>query len=120
MRFSSLQIIRDTGQRRTALLVLLLLFGAAFAGQAVTADTAGSAIQTGETYPGPTLISVQDYEYGGRLIEVRQDGTVNWEFDPPNSRVFDAEYLYRLNCPAGQSVISLHFRQHRDNTDSPL
>jgi hypothetical protein len=64
-----------------------------FVGQAVTADTAESVSQADETYPGATLISVQDYEYDGRLTEVPQDGTVNWEFNPPNSRVFDAEYL---------------------------
>ena len=93
MRPPSLQILRDTGRRRTALLVVLLLLAAVFSGQAVTADTAESASQSGETYLGATLISVQDYEYDGRLIEVRQDGAVNWEFDPPNSRVFDAEYL---------------------------
>jgi len=97
MRSPSSQILRDTGRRRTALLLFLLLLGAVFAGQAVTADTAESASQSGETYPGATLISVQDYEYDGRLIEVRQDGTVNWEFDPPNSRVFDAEYLENGN-----------------------
>jgi len=89
----SLETVRAKGRRRSVLLALLLLCSTAFAGLAVTADTSESVSQTGETYPGATLISVQDYEYDGRLIEVTQNGTVNWEFDPPNSRVFDAEYL---------------------------
>jgi hypothetical protein len=58
---------------------------------------AESASRSGETYPGGTLITVQDYEYDARLIEVRRDGTVDWEFDPPNSRVFGAEYLENGN-----------------------
>lgn len=71
------------------LVVLLVVLGV----QAVTATTSPSVSQSGGTSQGATLISVQDYNYGGKLIEVGQNGRVHWAFDPPQSRVFDAEYL---------------------------
>jgi hypothetical protein len=81
------------GERKHWFLVVLLVLCALLGAQAALADTSQIASQSEGTYPGATLISVQDYEYDGRLIEVQQNRTVNWEFDPPNSRVFDTEYL---------------------------
>jgi len=84
--------------RRRLLVALLVVLVCALGLQAVTADTTESVSQTGEgTYPGATLISVRDYGYDGRLIEVSQNGSVNWEYDPARSRVFEAEYLENGN-----------------------
>jgi Arylsulfotransferase (ASST) len=87
--------------RRTRLLSLagiLFLLVCSLGVQAYTADTSARTRQTASgAYPGNTLISVQDYQYDGRLIEVTPNGDVAWEFDPPNSRVFDAERLKNGN-----------------------
>ncbi|WP_435182075.1 aryl-sulfate sulfotransferase [Halorussus sp. AFM4] len=66
--------------------------------QALLADTSRSFSQSqSEVQPGATLISIQDYNYDGKLIEVGRNGSVNWEFDPPRSQVFDSEYLANGN-----------------------
>ena len=50
---------------------------------------------------GSTLISVQSYggftENNGRVLVVTPHGETVWEWAPPNSRVFDAEYLENGN-----------------------
>ncbi|WP_440010237.1 aryl-sulfate sulfotransferase [Halomicrococcus sp. SG-WS-1] len=67
--------------------------------QAVTADQEVKAETVAEgPYEGHTLISVQSYKLNGRLIEVNTStNDVVWEYDPPNSRVFDAEQLENGN-----------------------
>ena len=77
-----------------ALLALFGLFGL----QAVLADSgeATASVEQG-SYPGNTLISVQDYKFDGRLIEVSPEGEVVWEYEPDNSRVFDGEQLANGN-----------------------
>ncbi|WP_227357079.1 aryl-sulfate sulfotransferase [Haladaptatus salinisoli] len=109
--------------RRTRLLSLgaiLLLLAAAFGVQAYTADTSARTSRTDTgAYPGNTLISVQDYKFDGCLVEVTPNGNVAWEYDPPNSRVFDAEQLENgnilvavttklapKNCPAEQLEVN--------------
>jgi hypothetical protein len=53
--------------------------------------TAGTT--TDRPAPGNTLISTQGYNDNGELIEVSPAGDIAWRFDPPDSRVFDAEVL---------------------------
>lgn len=66
--------------------------------QAVTADP-GSGVTHADAgmYPGDTLITVQSYESfyanNGKAFIVDPEGTVLWEYEPSNSRVFDGERL---------------------------
>jgi len=88
--------------RRRRLLVWGLVFFmclSALGVQGITADAGTSARAAADgPYPGNTLISVQTYKSNeGRLIEVTPDGETVWEFDPPNSRVFDGEELENGN-----------------------
>jgi outer membrane protein assembly factor BamB len=79
---------------QVAVLVVLL---AALGFQAATAEsTYSGAVRAGEgAYPGETLITVQSYGWfsydNGEAFVVNESGDVVWTFDPPNSRVFDAE-----------------------------
>ncbi|WP_137284394.1 aryl-sulfate sulfotransferase [Halorussus salinisoli] len=71
-------------------LLLALVFGV----QGLAANQGVSATSNAEgPYEGHTLVSVQSYGLDGKLLELNEDGEVVWEFDPPNSRVFDAEQL---------------------------
>lgn len=88
--------------RRTRIRVLtatLVVLVAALGVQAVTSDLDGTGVHlnTDDAYPGNTLITVQSYEWfhenNGKAFIVDQDGTILWEYDPPNTRVFDAEEL---------------------------
>ncbi|WP_435347788.1 aryl-sulfate sulfotransferase [Haloarchaeobius sp. HRN-SO-5] len=97
----------------SALLVLVSAFiglQAVFAAPAATVDASDGvgAIDDGsngsvyEAHAGNTLIGVQSYgdEFEGRVIEVTPDGEVVWEYDAPNSRVFDVELLENGNVLA--------------------
>lgn len=83
---------------RTLAALLVVLVGA-LGVQAVTSDVDGSGVgdNTDEAYPGNTLITVQSYDWfhknNGKAFIVDPDGRVLWEYDPPNTRVFDAEEL---------------------------
>jgi len=89
----------DRRTRVLALSVVVLLLTALFGLQVALADRTGPGDATvsnsGEQYPGNTLISVQSYgdDYDGKAMEVTPDGERVWVYDPPNSRVFDAEML---------------------------
>jgi len=78
-----------------AVLALTALFGL----QVALADRGGpgaaSVSNPDELQPGNTLISVQSYgdDYDGKAMEVTPAGDRLWEYDPPNSRVFDSELL---------------------------
>ncbi|NEU55579.1 aryl-sulfate sulfotransferase [Halorussus sp. MSC15.2] len=70
--------------------LLVLILGA----QGLTAKQGVSATSTAEgPYEGHTLVSVQSYGLDGKLLELNENNEVVWKFDPPNSRVFDAEQL---------------------------
>lgn len=76
--------------------VLVLLLAGALGVQATLAgvdDQRTARASTDRPAPGNTLISLQGYDDDGELIEVTPEGDVAWRFDPPNSRVFDAEVL---------------------------
>src|SRR6056297_585883 len=81
------------------LTVALVALAAVLGFQAVTADQGVDAKTIAEgPYEGNTLISVQSYKTRGRLIEVNTTtNDVVWEYDPPDSRVFDAEQLANGN-----------------------
>ncbi|WP_435176661.1 aryl-sulfate sulfotransferase [Halorussus sp. AFM4] len=94
---------------------VVLLLGAVLVAQWAVAGQGVSAASSDGAYEGHTLISVQSYGLDGKLIEVDEHGEVVWSFDPPNSRVFDAEQLANGNflvavttkrspaeCPADQ------------------
>ena len=75
--------------------VVLILAGslgmqAALAG---VSDQRTAGTTTDRPAPGNTLISTQGYNDNGELIEVSPAGDIAWRFDPPDSRVFDAEVL---------------------------
>ena len=95
------------GRRRALVLgaVLVLSIGA-FGVQAMTADAISGAESSSEgPYPGNTLISVQTYKSNdGRLIEVTPGGETVWEFDPPDSRVFDGEQLDNGNVLVSYTI----------------
>lgn len=82
-----------------ALLVVIAILGF----QSATASPAQSGVtQTAAgQFPGQTLITVQGFESfetnNGRAIVVDQNGTIVWQYDPPNSRVFDGEQLANGN-----------------------
>ncbi len=73
-----------------AVLVLTLGLQAATAGSETTRWMDG-------TYDGDTLLTVQSYGWfgsdNGKAFIVDEDGTIAWEFDPPDTRVFDGEML---------------------------
>ncbi|MFC4450947.1 aryl-sulfate sulfotransferase [Halorussus aquaticus] len=70
--------------------LLVLILGA----QGLTANQGVSATSAAEgPYEGHTLVSVQSYGLDGKLLELNEKSEVVWKFDPPNSRVFDAEQL---------------------------
>lgn len=83
---------------RTLTAVLLVLLGA-LGVQAVTSDVDGGGVgeRRDGVYPGNTLITVQSYDWfhknNGKAFVVAPNGTVLWEYDPPRTRVFDAEAL---------------------------
>jgi len=91
-------MIPDRRARVTALAALLVFLALALALQAATADPGGGAVVTNESDDGrnATLVAVQSFggfgQNNGKAFIVR-DGEVVWEFDPPNSRVFDVEKL---------------------------
>lgn len=81
--------------RRHVFLAIIVALSAFLLVQAGTAEQTQETVRsdTGEKYPGATLVSVQDYKFDGRLVEVGENGSINWEYSPDNSRVFDSEYL---------------------------
>jgi hypothetical protein len=81
------------------LTVALVALAAVLGFQAVTADQGVDAKTIADgPYEGNTLISVQSYKTRGRLVEVNTTtNDVVWEYDPPDSRVFDAEQLANGN-----------------------
>lgn len=98
----------DRRRRVLALGAIVLLCVAFLTMQAVAFDpSTPSPIDTddrdtGETIPsdrifssGNTLITVQTYDWfgnnNGKALVVSPNGTTVWTYDPPNSRVFDAE-----------------------------
>jgi hypothetical protein len=88
---------------RLRYLALTFVVFSAFLGyQAVTADQSVHAETVDDgPYPGNTLISIQSYGLNGKLIEVNEKNEVVWEYDPPNSRVFDAEQIENGNILVG-------------------
>jgi hypothetical protein len=89
-------------ERRSRVLVLAtaaVVLVTALAGQVLIAGNEPTASAQGTRgpnvapTPGNTLISIQSYGEYGRAIEVTPGGEVVWAFDPPDSRVFDAEVL---------------------------
>ncbi|UPV75305.1 aryl-sulfate sulfotransferase [Halorussus limi] len=96
-----------------------LLLGLALGAQGLAANQGVSATSADEgKYDGHTLISVQSYGLDGKLLELNENDEVVWRYDPPNSRVFDAEQLDNGNflvavttklppakCPADQLVV---------------
>jgi len=91
----------DRGTRIRALGAVLLVLAAVLAVQAATAGGAApAAVGDGRN---ATLVTVQSYggfgNDNGKAVIV-QDGDVVWEYDPPNSRVFDAEVLENGNVMA--------------------
>jgi outer membrane protein assembly factor BamB len=91
------------GRRRMRYLAwAVLLLGVILGAQGWAANQGVSVTEAAEgPYEGHTLISVQSYGLDGRLIEVDENNEVVWEFDPPNSRVFDAEQLDNGNFLVG-------------------
>ncbi|MFW5896426.1 MAG: hypothetical protein ACOCUA_03485, partial [archaeon] len=91
-------MIPDRRTRVTALAAILVILALALALQAATADPADAQVVTddSEEKRNATLIAVQSYggfgENNGKALIV-EDGEVVWEFDPPDSRVFDVEKL---------------------------
>jgi hypothetical protein len=97
-----------------------LLLGLVLGAQGLAAKQGVSATSAAEgPYEGHTLISVQSYDLDGKLLEVDENNEVVWEFDPPDSRVFDAEQLDNGNflvavttqlppaeCPAEHLVVN--------------
>jgi hypothetical protein len=84
--------------------IILLAGQAATAGVLFAQDDSSSSGQltnpqnatTNEIFsPGNTLISVQTYGWfgtnSGEVLIVTPNGTTVWTYDPPNTRVFDAE-----------------------------
>jgi hypothetical protein len=115
-------------ERRSRVLVLAIaavVLATVLAGQVLVAGSeptasAGNARDANAApTPGNTLISVQSYGEYGRVLEVTPEKEIVWEFDPPNSRVFDAEVLDNGNvlvsvatkrppeeCPAGELQVN--------------
>src|SRR6056297_542126 len=97
-----------------------LLLGLVLGAQGLAANQGVSATSAAEgPYEGHTLISVQSYGLDGKLLEVDEQNEVVWKFDPPKSRVFDAEQLDNGNflvavttklppgeCPAEHLVVN--------------
>ena len=84
--------------RLRILLALVLLAGSVFGGRAVMADPADrSDLMTDGAPTRNTLITVQSYQWfdhnNGQAFIVTPTGERVWTFDPPDSRVFDAEIL---------------------------
>ena len=76
--------------------VLVFLLAGTLGAQAALAgveERPSARPSTERPEPGNTLISTQGYDDNGELIEVTPQGGMAWRFDPPNSRVFDAEVL---------------------------
>ena len=86
-------------RRIRALVAALLLLLAALGVQAVTATppAEGPIGSADDAYPGNTLITVQSFDSftkdNGEAFIVSPEGEIVWRFDPPDSRVFDAERL---------------------------
>ena len=86
-------------ERRIRVLLLAIaavVLAVGLVGQVLVASdelTASTRDAKAAPTPGNTLISIQSYSEYGRVIEVTPEGDVLWAFDPPDSRVFDAEVL---------------------------
>ena len=87
-------------QRRTRLRILLVVVLVSAAGLGLRAATASPADGPGLDDGAPsanTLVTVQSYQWfdrnNGQAFIVTPDGDRVWTFDPPDSRVFDAELL---------------------------
>jgi outer membrane protein assembly factor BamB len=78
--------------RYLAWAVLLLVIALGVQGLAANQGVSASSAAE-DSYEGHTLVSVQSYGLDGKLLEVNEDGETVWTYDPPNSRVFDAEQL---------------------------
>lgn len=93
-------------------LVVLLLVGSLLGVQAAT-YTPGTAPpddpDEARPYPGDTLIGVQAKGWfgndNGTAIVVNPEGETVWEYDPPNSRVFDVEALDNGNVLASVATV---------------
>ncbi|UPW01354.1 aryl-sulfate sulfotransferase [Halorussus gelatinilyticus] len=97
----------------------VLLLGLALGVQGLAANQSVSASSAADgPYEGHTLVSVQSYGLDGKLLELNEESEVVWKYDPPNSRVFDAEQLDNGNflvavttklppseCPENQLVL---------------
>ncbi|WP_135853638.1 aryl-sulfate sulfotransferase [Halorussus salinus] len=98
----------------------VLLLGLALGAQGLAANHGVSASSAAEgPYEGHTLVSVQSYGLDGKLLELNEENEVVWKYDPPNSRVFDAEQLENGNflvavttklppgeCPSNQLIVN--------------
>ena len=91
-------MIPDRRTRVSLLAALLVVLALALALQAATAEPDDGRVLVNESDGGrnATLVAVQSYggfgQNNGKAFVVR-NGEVVWEFDPPNSRVFDVEKL---------------------------
>lgn len=81
---------------RRLTVAVLLVSSVLFSGQAALAVASPEAGEQSESPDSGTLVSIQSYgsfaNDNGQVLLVR-DGEVVWRYDPPNSRVFDAEML---------------------------
>jgi hypothetical protein len=91
-------MIPDRRVRVTVLSVILVVLTIVLAFQAATADPGGGTVVTNERDDARngTLIAVQSFggfgQNNGKALIV-ENGDVVWEYDPPNSRVFDVEVV---------------------------
>jgi len=95
-------------------LVVLLLAGSLLGAQAVSHSapvgaTLPADAEDARPYPGDTLIGVQAKGWfgndNGTAIVVNPDGETVWEYDPPDSRVFDVEALENGNVLASVATV---------------
>ncbi|MFC6938792.1 aryl-sulfate sulfotransferase [Salinirubellus sp. GCM10025818] len=94
-------------------LVVLLLAGSLLGVQAATYTPGATTAETaGEIrpYPGNTLIGIQAKGWfgndNGTAMVVTPEGETVWEYDPPNSRVFDVEALDNGNVMASVATVA--------------
>lgn len=93
----------DRRTRVQGLFLALLIVIAGLGFQSATASPAGTGVTQTDAgqYPGQTLITVQSFRSftanNGRAFVVDQNGTLIWQYDPADSRVFDGEQLQNGN-----------------------
>jgi outer membrane protein assembly factor BamB len=98
--------------RLVAPLVVLLLVGSVLGVQAATytpGTTPPDDPADARAYPGDTLVGIQAKGWfgndNGTAIVVNPEGETVWEYDPPNSRVFDVEALGNGNVLASVATV---------------